>query len=267
MSDSSEPSGTTQVVQNNDPWSEQRPYLQDVFKQAQDRFNATGPAYFPNSTVVPFSNQTQQALQMQENRALAGSPLLSSAQGQTQNMINGDFLSAGNPYFSAMSDRVAENVMPRVSAQFEGSGRYGSPGMARAASMGMTDALGSLAYQNYGDERKAMNSAISAAPTLAAADYMDIGQLANVGQMREGQAGAELQDQISRYNYEQGLADDKLARYAALVAGGSFGGTQTATQPIFSNDMATYGGLGLGAIGAMGTLFGQGGVWPGALGK
>jgi hypothetical protein len=238
-----------------------------VFKQAQDRYNAAGPSYYQNSTVVPFSGQTEQALQQQETRALAGNPLVPAAQQQMQSVIAGDYLSAGNPYFSQVADRVGESVLPRVAAQFSASGRYGSPSAQRAASMGMTDALGALAYQNYGDERKAQQAAVTSAPQMAMADYADIGQLANVGQMRETQAGAQLQDQINRYNYEQNLQDQKLARYAAQVAGGSYGGTSTSTQPIYSNNLATYGGLGLGAIGAAGTLFGQGGIFPNAFGK
>jgi hypothetical protein len=263
---SSKPSGTTTVTQSNDPWSGQQEYLKDVFTQAQQQYQAQQPAYFPASTVVPLSGQTETALAQQESRAMAGSPLTRQAQQQVASTMAGDYLSAGNPYFSAMTERVAEGVLPKVSAQFSASGRYGSPSAQRAASLGMTDALGSLAYQNYGAERQAQQAATAMAPQMAMQDYADIGQLAAVGQAREAQAGAELQDQIARWNAENQQQQDKLARYASLVAGGQFGGSQTTNQPVYSNPLQTYGGLGLGAIGAAGSLFGQGGIFPGGAG-
>ena len=58
-----------------EPWGHQAPYLRDIFSQAQQQYYGGGPAYFPESTVVPFSDQTQQYLGMQEQFA-QGSPYM-----------------------------------------------------------------------------------------------------------------------------------------------------------------------------------------------
>jgi len=91
---------------------------------------------------------------------------------------------------------------------------------------------------------------MSMAPNLAAQDYMDFGQLMNVGGMVEGKGQEFLGDQISRYNFGQGERDEALARYMAAI-GGNYGGVSTGTQ-----SQPMYGGnplidaLGLGLAGA-----------------
>src|SRR3990172_1585342 len=101
----SKPSGTQTVVQQQTPpapWEAQQPYLRYGYEQAQNLYNAPGPQYFPGSTVVPQSPQTQQALGMQEQRALAGSPLQQAGQQQMLNTIQGQYVGA-NPYLGQLA--------------------------------------------------------------------------------------------------------------------------------------------------------------------
>ena len=271
------PSGQTQVIQNNDPWSGQQSHLTFGFNQARDLFNTPMQRY-PNSMVVPFSNQTNQALNMQEQRAREGSGLLANANQSLVDTAGGDYLNS-NPHFDQTVDAASRavtrnfnnNVMPAIDSKFSGSGRYGS-GMhksliedsAEDLNRQVSDMAGGMAFQNYNAERNNMMQAAAMAPQMAAADYQDAAQLERVGQVREAQAGAELQEDIDRFNFAQREPRDRLAEYMALVAGGSFGGSSTTTQPIFRNPVSE----GLGALGTVagigGSLFGQGGVWPGA---
>lgn len=272
------PSGQQTIVQNNDPWSGQQSYLEDVFKRAQDQSN-TPVQQFPNSTVVPFSGQTNDALQMAEQRARAGSPVQQAGQEAVRASAAGEMLNP-NPYLNNVIDAASrpimreftDTVMPGIDANFSASGRYGSGSHTRAME-GATDTLGrnladlsgGLAYQNYGDERTRQIQSASIAPQMAQADYTDIGQLQNVGGAYESQAGAQLQDQINKFNFDQTEEQRRLGNYAALVAGGSYGGQSTSTQPIYSNAAANGLGLAAGAAGIGASLFGQGGVWPGLL--
>jgi hypothetical protein len=75
-------SGTQTTTQTKvaEPWSAQAPYLQDIFRESQNRYNSGGPAYFPESTVTPFAPQTEMALNATENRAMMGNPLNFAAQ-------------------------------------------------------------------------------------------------------------------------------------------------------------------------------------------
>lgn len=254
---SDSPSGTQVVQQNNDPWSGAQPYITDYLGWAQDMSQQATPQ-LPFSTVVPFSNQTEQALGMMENRATNGAQYAGANSQLLTDTLSGSYLDAGNPYFSQMSDRVAESVLPKINAQFAAAGRGDSPLAARAASMGLTDALGSLAYQNYNNERTNQLRASSIAPSAAAMDYADAAQLANVGAMREDLAGRQLSEEISRFYQPMNDEQKRLTNYAALVQGGNVGGTSTTTQPLYSNSTGNFLGTALGLAGLGQTLFGSG---------
>lgn len=274
--DDSKPSGTQTVVQNNSPWGGQQPYLTKGFERAESDILNKPTQYYPNSTVVPFSNQTTQALGMQENRALSGSPVMGAANQMAQGTLQGNYLNA-NPHLNSAIDAATrpmiqnfqETVLPGIQSGFAGHGRYGSGlqgQMQERAGEALTrqigDVAGAMSYQNYGDERQRMLQAGTLAPTYAANDYNDIAQLAQVGQTREAQAGANLQDDINRYYQQQQAPKDALAQYMSMVAGGSFGGQSTQQSPIYSNPVGNALGMGATAAGIAGTLFGQNGIWP-----
>jgi len=276
MSDSgSKPSGQQTVVNNTEPWGEQKGYLTTGYSRAQSDILDKPTQYYPDSTVVPFSNQTEQALGMRESRALSGSPVMGAANQMAQNTLQGGFLNS-NPHLNAaigaatrpMVDNFKTNVMPAIQSGFSGHGRYGSGLMGQQqqqAGEALTRQIGdvgsAMAYQNYGDERQRMMQAGTLAPTYASNDYQDIGQLAQAGQVREAQAGAVLQDDINRYYQEQQGPKDALAQYMALVSGGGYA-SQTSQKPIYSNPVGTALGMGATAAGVAGTLFGQNGIWP-----
>lgn len=260
---SSKPANIVTTQQNSQPWSAQQAPLQFGFDEAKKLYQSDKPNYFPNSTVVPFSGASQAGLQGIEQRATQGSPLNTQAKDLTSSTMGGDFLNAGNPYFGAMADRVYNQIRPKMDAQFASTNNYGTPQHQYSTASALSEALAPIAFQNYSQERGAQNQAAQYAPQLAANDYADMSKLLEVGGMREGMAGAELQDQISRYNFDQNKDYEKLARYMPIVAGGQYGGTSTAQQPIFGNSMAQNAGLGLGAASVFGQLFGKNGAFPG----
>lgn len=260
----SSPSGTQVIQQNNAPWSGQQPYLSTGFDRARQLLDQP-QQYFPNSTVVPFSNETEQALTALTNRA-QGSPLESAAQGNIQQTLNGDFLNS-NPYLDATYDQAAGKVRSSLDSQFNSAGRLNSGQHFNA----MGDALGNLGTQiygqNYQNERGRQVQAAQLAPGLAGLDFNNIAALSQVGQTREQQAGSQLQDQINRFNFEQQEPNQRLRDYMATVAGGSFGSQGTTTSPIYSNPAGNILGLGLGAAGLGNMLFGssQGGLLRGLI--
>lgn len=263
---SSKPANVVTTQQSSAPWSGQQNSLTFGFDEAKKLYESDKPNYFPNSTVVPFSNQTEMGLQGIEQRAMQGSPLNTQAKDLMGQTLNGDFASAGNPYFGAMADRVYNQIRPKMDAQFASSNNYGTPQHQYATASAMSEALAPLAFQNYSQERGAMNQAAQFAPQLAANDYADLSKLMEAGGMREGMAGAELQDQINRFNFDQNKDYEKLARYMPIVSGGQYGGSSTAQTPVFGNSLAQNAGLGLGAASVFGQLFGKNGAFPGMLG-
>lgn len=240
---------TVQSVQSSEPWSAQQGPLKTVYTEAQNQyFSGKGQDIFGGNRVVPLSGQTEQALGQQEQRALAGSPLLQAAQANTQASLSGEL----NPALKAMLGQIQGAVRPGLDAQFASAGRYGS-GLHQAA---LSDAIAQqavpLAYTSY-------NTAMGAAAPLSQMDYADIGMLGQVGAAREQQAGAELQAQMQKFNEQNAAPVNALQRLAALISGGNVGGTTTSSQPIYQNPLMQMAGLGLGGASAFGQLAGAGG--------
>lgn len=244
------------------------------------------PSFFPSETFVPFSPQTDAALNWTQDRALAGSPLQRGAQDEIGYTMGGGYMPGapgGNPYLDAMFEKTSRlastafknNVLPGANAAFSMSNRSGSPAHQQAIgdlSQQHGAMLGDMATSIYGgayeNERNRMFGATQMAPQFAELDYRDPARLAQVGQTREGLAGEALQDQIARFDYDQNRDIRDLSTYHALLQGqgGQFGTssvTGSASQPLHRNKMA--GALGGAASGAsIGTMIMPG--WGTAIG-
>ena len=167
--------GQQDSTTTSEPWSAAQPYIKDVYAQAQNLYNSGGPSYYPNATYTPFSPQTQMAMNLQEKRALFGSPYdeaagwvaMNALQGQSpftqagmqslcgsqlgmaglSDTIQGKFLNS-NPYLDNMFGAAARatntqynnQVMPGINATFGAGGRTGSNAHQTALDM---------ANQNY----------------------------------------------------------------------------------------------------------------------
>lgn len=272
------------------------------------------PEFFPGSTVVPFSGQTQQALDLTEQRALGGSPLTPAAQqaalgilgGQAANPAAGYFenLAGGldvNPYLdqayqaasAPLLEQFEQRVMPAITGQFAGAGRYGSGLHAQELSRAggqLTDSLAALSAGIYGPGYEAaQNRALQAAqglgdvynqdvlnvlrasgmaPQLAQQDYADISQLFNVGGAYEDLAARQLQDEMARFAFEQQFTPGGLlSQYGGYIQ--PFGGTSTTTTGTANFAPQTAGGnpllsgLGGAALGYAATPLIEQALWQG----
>lgn len=254
-------SQTTTSTQKTEPWGPQQPYLKEGLGLAESRYNMPGPEYYPGSTVVPFSPQTEYALQAGEQRALQGSPLNFGAQNLAMHTMNGGFLQ-GNPHFNNVAQAVGNQVRSQVDSAYAGAGRGPSAGYAESLGRGISDAISPYAFQNYENERGRQMSTMQMAPQMAMSDYNDIGMLGQIGAQREGQAQRVLGDDFNRFTYGQQLPDSMLDDYIRRVQGG-YGSTSTTQQPYYSNGLAT--GIG-GAMSGASTGYMIGGPWGAAVG-
>lgn len=80
------------------PWKEARPFILQGYNEAQRLYESGGPQFFPGQTYISPSEATTQALNLAEQRAISGSPLLSQAQGTVGGLMN-----YVNPYTSQIS--------------------------------------------------------------------------------------------------------------------------------------------------------------------
>ena len=232
---------TTETTQNIDPAI--LPYITYGLDEAKGLYGADSPEYYPDATYVPASATTTEALGLAGDRARAGNPLVPAAQAQQLSTISGDRLSAGNPYFSAMMASAAKPAVNEfnkairdIGSRTASSGRYGSGAMGElegTASENLANSLtnraAELAYSNFGAERTRQDAAIAQAPQMAMADYSDINQLLNVGQMQEDYSSDKLNSDIQRFEYNQNKPYNKLESYLAAAYGAPAPVNQTST--------------------------------------
>ena len=214
-----------------------QPFLEYGLAEAQRIYESPTPQYYPESTVVGFSPETQMALGGMRQQAVSGSPFIPATQQVVMQNLMGT-----NPLQSAAFRPVVE----QIESQAARAGRYGS-GYQQAA---VAQALAPYAYQ-------AQQAAIQQAPMARQFGMADLGTLAEIGAIREAQAGAELAADIERFQFEQARPAAKLADYMAMVGGGTVGG-ETIT-PQFRQPLA--GALGGALSGAqLGQTLGYSGV-------
>ena len=220
-----------------------KPYITYGLNEAKGLYQSDTPQYYGGQTYVGASEPTQLALQAAQNRAMAGNPLLTQAQGQQANVVGGQYLQ-NNPYFNQALAGAAQGATQNYNdaiAKAQGSasmaGRYGSNVSAdlqnRAANTlasTLANKYGELAYQNYGAERGMQEAAAARAPSLAEADYGDINKLLQVGQSQEDYAKTALQADIDRFNFEQNAPYAKLQTFLSSVYGAPQGSVTTTQQ-------------------------------------
>jgi hypothetical protein len=239
------------------------PYLTYGLGQAQQLYQGGGPQYYTGETFVAPSQTTQAGVQALETRALAGSPLTGLAQQQLQGTLGGAYL-GGNPFFQGAFAPAAQaaqqqfqSTLGDIGSKASLAGRYGSGVMGnlqnRAAgqyAQALTNTAGQLAYQNYEQERARQQQAIGAAPALAQADYQDINQLLQAGQLREGYQGQQLGADIQRFNFLQNQPQQNLQNYMSLVYGNPLGRVGQTTASGAADTSAFQKLLGTAAVGA-----------------
>jgi len=261
--DKDRPAGQTVTQQNATPWAGQQPYMLDVMNEAQNQYRNAQPQFFPDQAVVPHSAATTSALGLQENRALAGSPLRQQALQHSSDILSGQYLNQGNPHTQGLIDRFNSTAGAALDSRFARSkGRFGSEGHAEAFARGLGDSIAPQVFGNYENERARQFAAMQGAPGLAATDYDDYGRLAQVGGAREELGQRQLDEQIARQQFNTNLPNTALGRYAGYIQGIPGFQSQETVAPYYNNRAA--GALG-GAVagGQVGNWMGdKSALWP-----
>ena len=219
--------GSNTETVKQDPWKAQQPYLTAGFEGA-----ANEVLNQPYGSVVPFSPESQYALEQTGNRALQGSPLIGQGQQQISNTLGGDYMSGG-PGFDAFADAAWSSVRPGVDSQFARGGRTGGAAHGEALGRGFGRAMAPL----YDAERGRQMQAAFGAPGMAMADYQDMGMLGQVGAQREAKAQQYASEPANR-----------LSQYMGLVGGQGYGGQTTTSGGSGYNPY--MGALGGGLLGS-----------------
>lgn len=269
--------GGTNTVQKADPWEGQQPYLKDVFSEADRLYNSgqLAPDYYGGNTVADQSQWTQQANQMQADRALNGSASISSAQGNMDNIVSGNALASNtglnalnqmtnavNPYSSALLNDAVGQATAKIDGGFSSAGRYGSGAHENARADAVADLTNQFYSDAYDKQMEAATQAgnlynagvdtqISAAGVtqdLANQAYTDAEMLSQAGANLDAFNQAKIDADVDRWNYDQQKALEALSRYNQLIQG-TYGGTSTSTGKSDYAPSALGTAVGAGAVG------------------
>jgi len=246
--------GNETTTQTTQPYAPAEPFLKDILGEAQNVYRSgVGRQFFPSSTVVPFADQTQQALNLQQAAALEQmqpSTLQGQAATTLGNLASG---TASNQFLDQVRQGITSDVMGNVQTQFGGMGRTGtSPAAQQAVARGVTQAYAPIATSLEQQER---NRQLQAAQTLSPLqEQMDLRQtsgiasLGGVGAAYENLAQRQLQDQIARFQFGQQAPIQALQNYAGLITPIASGlPVQIASQPGGSTLATGLGGALSGA--------------------
>jgi len=236
------------------------PYLEMGLRRAERLFfGEPQPSLYPGQMYVSPSQQTEQALAMQEQLAGAASPFISAGQqgylsslGQIGQTAAGGFLQ-GNPYQQAMvqaatrplTQQYGEQIVPGIASLYSRAGRYGSGSMERALSVAteaygraLGDVTSNIVGQDYARERGLQQQAqlgqaalAQAAPSFYQSSFLPAQTLAQVGAAREAIAAQPLQEAIQRYQYSQQLPYQQLQGFLSSVYGTPMGSSQIPQTP------------------------------------
>jgi hypothetical protein len=211
-----------------------KPYITYSLGEAKRVYQGMPAA--PETLAVAPSAATQQALQMAQERAIGGSPLLRAGQAEQLATIQGrgvnPFLGGALQQANRLAGERYTQDIQNLQSQASSAGRYGSAAMGQQAgkaqdifARALAEQGGQLAYSSAEAERARQVEAARAAPQMSAADYADLQRLLQVGQAREGYAEKAIQGRLAA----QDIPMQRLQQAANVFYGAPLETTTTST--------------------------------------
>ncbi len=99
---------TVEQTSTQEPPEYAKPYFEELLAEAKTEFTSDRPKYYPGSTIVDRSPQSELALQMTESAALGGSPIVDAAQNVALAGITGNLPTSAN---AIAADRLNSQIL------------------------------------------------------------------------------------------------------------------------------------------------------------
>lgn len=276
-SGSESPTTTTQETR---PFSEQIPFLLELFQRARTSLDQPRE-FFPSSTAAGFDPATvsgqQRALDFARTGAVESTE---AARGTLESHLDPGFLRPEtNPALQATIDavtrsvgrNVTERALPsiRTTAALHGGVGGSRQGIAEGLAIARGqetagDIAASIASQGFGNALNAQTRALALAPQTIQAGTIPATIEGQVGLERQQQGQRELNSDIERFNFDQNRDIVALQHFADFITG-NFGsnveqaGPGTRTDPLMGaagGAMAGYAATRSGWGAAIGAFIG-----------
>ncbi len=233
------PQEVGQQIITNDPPAYAKENLETVANEAKALYNRPR-TFYPDQTYLPFNQQARDALTLGEARARAGGGMMPIARDNFRDVLKGNFLSGGNPFFNQAVQQAMDPVEARVNSVFSRAGRLGSGANQEVLAKSLADAALNVRMDDYNRERSAQLDAIPMAPAIDAIDYADIAQLAAIGETLDAKDMQGLQESIARHQFEQEEPWKNISRLSSATIGGIPAGTGQTATPMYQSPAASF---------------------------
>ena len=160
-----------------------------------------------------------------------------------------------NPYFDQAVQTAINPVISTVQSQFSRGGRLGSDANQEVLARAIGDITAPLAFANYNNELDRQMQTQRLAPTISEGRFADSQRLMDIGGILEGQQAQELQEDIMRSQFGRNEESDRLNELLRNITGATYGGTTTASAPIYGQRQNSFLNP-LGILSTAGSLFG-----------
>ncbi len=151
-------------------------------------------AYSPGKSLyqAPSANTTggwMASLNAANNPAYSGG--IAGAMQSYANRAAGNEIGVNAPGYSAIRDRLTNDVTANVNNNFNNSGLFGSDSNRRGLTEGLTSSLGALDYSQYNDSLSRQAEAANILPTLFQGAQLPAGIQQSIGAAQDADAAAK----------------------------------------------------------------------------
>lgn len=255
--------GGTNTIQTADPWGPTQPYLEDIFKRANDYlFGQGGPQYYPGQTRAPWGPDDYAAQNMLRQWAQTTGPQYAGALGTGwKNLLNAPDLK-NNPWVKDYANaatqplyqRLTEEALPAIRSEVlqHGPTTTTRQGIAEGLATGRTaEAAGRTTSQimsnAYGQGLVASAQALSQAPQVFNTMQMPAQALSALGQAERAYQQGFLDDAMAKWYFEQNQPLKNIEFMSGLLRGWP---TSTTTQGPKQNALLSALGVAQTGLGA-----------------
>lgn len=254
------------MVQKSEPPKYLLPHLKETAAAAQGLWNQGALPLYGSQMFSPLNDAQNEALTGTMDLARS-SPLLGQTEDYLTNAMNTP--AGSNPYLDQLLEKYGAKANQIVASNFNATGRYGSGAHAGTAGREIADATLPHLFDQYNKDRNFQMQAATMLPAIEEGKFANLGRIGTVGDTLQSQDQKALDEQIMRFNYEngggEGAALDEYIRRISQQPSGY--GTTTGSNSTSTGIGGTLGnmvsGAGLGM--SLGSALGSGGSWLGSL--
>lgn len=228
-------------VTRTEPWSSQKPYLEEGFKEADVLFKGGMPAYYGGDTVAGFTGAGTAAQTGIQDYVTGGRALSqqTAAEDSLKRMMSGDVdATKFDPVMDAMTrsvmGKLTSDMLPQVQQNITqytpGGGSRGdivTANVTTSAAQKLADEVAKNRYGAYQDAQQLQAQAGQLYPSIMGAPIGAFGSLGDVGEQQRQLAQQGLDADMDKYEYTEMAPRHNLQDYMANISG-EYGGTTRA---------------------------------------